>query len=604
MTVPLMHFGIIQLRRRELVPLWDARDQLGIAFEQGIDDLDHLPRHAPQHLLFSGVAAQPLIIRALRFDQAPIELSPHASRLLDGFGRAEKHHLLHDARPPRRQGGAIQGRARLGHRWCPAKVRFERSGGRKVVDRADGGDDRCCHHGANPWDRQQDLAFAGLLHNSADLGFQLVNVLAQQPQLSNQLRLLQHQPPLPHQIFRTNRVSGQPLQSQQIRIGRVSPLAYRLQLSQRGRCQRLWSGKALAQGQRRRRIGVFADLDQLGKEFITQSRQLVSAFGTFPDQLVAMPNQPLQLRCGSGRRNGAANQLQLIGHLDATLQLIVEVIGQRERVPFIRLEQAGWALLDMQDIDGQIQLLEILLEGTVVVPGALEDHEALLQRCQGAQPLQQQPKPLAGVLKGERWTGFKPLVALEQGGRDKARDMLGFAHINAHIEGFMRQQGNCSEHWRLLDWFGHGTSLLCFMPLASLAQRWPNQPEVPSSPAKAGGEARTRGGVTPTDRPEVPCGPHRHIRSPEYASPTEGPGVKLHYVKRGLRVRSSGERLPEVPLHLSITPPVAASRKARQCYAKAPGSSLVPEERSRKSLRSRLSMSSPTTENITGEGNG
>ena len=185
------------------------------------------------------------------------------------------------------------------------------------------------------------------------------------PQLSNQLRLLQHQPPLPHQIFRANRISGQPLQGQQIRIGRVPPLAYRLQVGQRGRCQRLWGGKPLAQGQRGKCIGVFADLDQLGKEFITQRRQLVSAFGTLPDQLVAMPDQALQLRCGGSRRKGAANQLQLIGHLDATLQLVVEVIGQRERIPFIGLEQAGWALLDMQNIDGQIQLLEILLEGTV-----------------------------------------------------------------------------------------------------------------------------------------------------------------------------------------------------------------------------------------------
>ena len=78
MTVPLMHFGIIQLRRRELVPLGDVRNHLGIMFEQGIDDLDHLPSHAPQHLLFPDVAAQPLIIRTLGFDQALIELCPKA----------------------------------------------------------------------------------------------------------------------------------------------------------------------------------------------------------------------------------------------------------------------------------------------------------------------------------------------------------------------------------------------------------------------------------------------------------------------------------------------------------------------------------------------
>jgi hypothetical protein len=113
------------------------------------------------------------------------------------------------------------------------------------------------------------------------------------------------------------------------------------------------------------------------------------------------------------------------------------MIGQPQRIPFVGFEQPRLPFLDMHKVHGDIELLEILDQTLVVVASDLQQHIDLGQGHLFAHALQQGAKPFAGLLKAQRWTAFKSLVAREQGGRDETGNMLGLTDIDANIERFV-----------------------------------------------------------------------------------------------------------------------------------------------------------------------
>ncbi len=87
---------------------------------------------------------------------------------------------------------------------------------------------------------------------------------------------------------------------------------------------------------------------------IGRGGQLVAASGGLVDQLVAVADQAFEAQGGLGQGQAPAHQLLAVGHLDALLELIVQVVGQAQRVALIGLEQATGPTLDVHDVDGNV----------------------------------------------------------------------------------------------------------------------------------------------------------------------------------------------------------------------------------------------------------
>ena len=199
-----MHLRIIQQRGWRILTWRDCAQQLGIPLKQGVDGLGHLTGHATDDTFLANIGLGALVVWACGFDQAIVEVRPfmvlQADRLEDG----QEQYLLHRPGSSPRQPGMIQGAPRLSQDRSPTEVGFECGCQREVVDRANSGDDRGCHHRPNSWERQEDLPFACVFDNARDFVFQLLDVLTQQSQLFDQLALLQHEPLLPSDLFDTD----------------------------------------------------------------------------------------------------------------------------------------------------------------------------------------------------------------------------------------------------------------------------------------------------------------------------------------------------------------------------------------------------------------
>jgi hypothetical protein len=81
----------------------------------------------------------------------------------------------------------------------------------------------------------------------------------------------------------------------------------------------------------------------------------------------------------------------------------------------------------------------------VVVPGLLHEHEDLLQRRVGLQALGQGTKAFPGVGEDQRRAALEAPMPLQQGGRNKASDVLVLANVNAHVERLVSQQGHGAQ---------------------------------------------------------------------------------------------------------------------------------------------------------------
>ena len=103
----------------------------------------------------------------------------------------------------------------------------------------------------------------------------------------------------------------------------------------------------------------------------------------------------------SGRRDGAADQLRFVGDLGAKLQLGVEPVGQAERVALIGLEQPCGTLLDGDEVDGDVEVKQVLQQGLMIVPSLLHEHEDLFVWGVGVQALEQDAEAFARVGEGQ-----------------------------------------------------------------------------------------------------------------------------------------------------------------------------------------------------------
>jgi hypothetical protein len=89
----------------------------------------------------------------------------------------------------------------------------------KVKHIAHGRDHGGCLNGPNAWDGGEYFALTRLLGAFADLDIELLNMLLQHTEFSNELALLQDQAPLARDLFGANTLAGQLLKLLQLAQG-------------------------------------------------------------------------------------------------------------------------------------------------------------------------------------------------------------------------------------------------------------------------------------------------------------------------------------------------------------------------------------------------
>src|SRR5215470_8647581 len=97
---------------------------------------------------------------------------------------AKEQDLLHWPGSPTGQMGMVQGAARLGDHGSPAEIRFEGRCRGKIVNRANGRNDRRRGDWPEAWKRQQDLPLAGGFDDAHNFAFQLLHMLTQKQHVS------------------------------------------------------------------------------------------------------------------------------------------------------------------------------------------------------------------------------------------------------------------------------------------------------------------------------------------------------------------------------------------------------------------------------------
>src|SRR6266567_941638 len=159
------------------------------------------------------------------------------------------------------------------------------------------------------------------------------------------------------------------------------------------------------------------------------------ALGKFSiDPIAAMTNESFELSGGRCWRNVSPNELRFVADLNAESKLVVQGIGQAEGIPFVGFHHRFGPLLHMHHIDGDIQLLQVLDQGFMILSCFLQKREAVLERSQSADAFRKGMKPVARVLKSQSRTCFKALVTLQQGQGDKASNVPHLPNIDADVQ--------------------------------------------------------------------------------------------------------------------------------------------------------------------------
>ena len=91
-------------------------------------------------------------------------------------------------------------------------------------------------------------------------------------------------------------------------------------------------------------IRIFEHLGQLGKEFIADGRELIFSSRTLLHQFVAMTHPSLQLEGRFRWCKQTSDQMRLVSELNATLELIKQMIRQAECIALVVFEHARRAL--------------------------------------------------------------------------------------------------------------------------------------------------------------------------------------------------------------------------------------------------------------------
>src|SRR5260370_6374664 len=111
-------------------------------------------------------------------------------------------------------------------------------------------------------------------------------MLVQQPELADQLALFQHEAALTHEILGPNALAGETLHLHELRSRWASPRAQRGKRREWSSGHRLGRRELFPQCQRGRPVRVLEDGGELGKELVTDGRQLVLASGALLNEFI------------------------------------------------------------------------------------------------------------------------------------------------------------------------------------------------------------------------------------------------------------------------------------------------------------------------------
>ncbi len=212
-----------------------------------------------------------------------------------------------------------------------------------------------------------------------------------------------------------------------------------------------------AYGEGDRLVGIDEDRGELREQLVADGRELVAPLGGLIDQLEAVAHHRFEGCSGLGGWECLAHELGAVADLNALLELIVEVVGQAERVALIGLDEAPGAGLDVHDVDCHIHVQQVALQGLVVVSCLFHQDGALFHGGVRTDAVDEEAKALATIVERQGGAALEPLVPGEQRARHEAGNVPPLADINAHIQGVVgkRRDGRrrvahrhrlCSDH--------------------------------------------------------------------------------------------------------------------------------------------------------------
>jgi hypothetical protein len=126
-------------------------------------------------------------------------------------------------------------------------------------------------------------------------------------------------------------------------------------------------------------------------------------------------DHPAQVRRCLCRWGQAPHSLQRVGRLHAFLQHIVKVIGQAQRITFIRLEQACLALLYVHEVDRNLEFMQVLHQQGMIVAGDLKERIDLREGDRRLDAVHQGAKARTALFEAQGRATFEPLIPREQG---------------------------------------------------------------------------------------------------------------------------------------------------------------------------------------------
>jgi hypothetical protein len=123
----------------------------------------------------------------------------------------------------------------------------------------------------------------------------------------------------------------------------------------------------------------------------------------------------------------------------------------------------------MDTVDGHIQVQQVLFEIFVLVAGVLKQDRGLFDGHKVTDAVYESAAAFSWLLKGERRTACKTLMALEQRAGEKASHVPQLAHIDSHVERFMSQLRDGNQIWMRRRPPSHKAVLHCVNMIARTA---------------------------------------------------------------------------------------------------------------------------------------
>lgn len=392
-----------------------CREQVVIAPEQRVDDSNNRAAHAAYDFLASSVDTASRIETALLWHESLIEQFPLGVHL-DGVERNQVQQLFRYGVASFRQVFVVETHTCLHFLWTPAEVRLERGGTVKVADSANGRQKR---RGLDDADgkRAHDLAFTRCCQDAFDFGIKFADVFLEQLQFFDQLLLFKRERRHTCGIFGADGRGSRFLKREKSIERWASAFdAHGFKFGRRGTCQRVWRGEGFAKSQCGIAVRVLEECQQFGKEFIGDSPKFIFALRGLVDQLIPMTHKAAKLLDRVAGWHNRANVLKLIGDLDMVLKLVIERVGECQRITHVGFLAIG-SLSDMGEVDPDAMLLQVLDQRIAVMSSMLHQHDARGEWTKGTKPSRKLFKACTRLLKSQGRAFRKVLMLVEQVGR-------------------------------------------------------------------------------------------------------------------------------------------------------------------------------------------